>query len=87
MKVNFIKGDLKGNEYVFDSNNTQIVRIGRDKENEISISDNTISKNQCTFIFKENNWTFIDGEINSDKDKEDFKINENFDNMSLNGNW
>jgi pSer/pThr/pTyr-binding forkhead associated (FHA) protein len=47
LKLNFIQGQYKNQEYFYNADNKQTIVIGRSKNADIIFKDNSISRIQC----------------------------------------
>ena len=72
--LKILYGINQNNEYVFNSSEKLLIRIGRSKTNDIDIdfNDESTSRLQTTIFYENNNWYIIDGDGSK---------------KSLNGTW
>lgn len=72
--LKILYGINQNNEYVFNSSEKLLIRIGRSKTNDIDIdfNDESTSRLQTTIFYENNNWYIVDGDGNK---------------KSLNGTW
>ena len=72
--LKILYGINQNNEYVFNSSEKLLIRIGRSKTNDIDIdfNDESTSRLQTSILYENNNWYIVDGDGNK---------------KSLNGTW
>jgi pSer/pThr/pTyr-binding forkhead associated (FHA) protein len=74
IQLKILYGTNQNNEYSFNSNEKQYIKLGRIKNNDIDLefNDESTSRIQTTIFYENNNWYIIDGDGSK---------------KSLNGTW
>jgi len=74
IQLKILYGTNQNNEYSFNSNKKQYIKLGRIKNNDIDLefNDESTSRIQTTIFYENNNWYIIDGDGSK---------------KSLNGTW
>ena len=74
IQLKILYGTNENNEYSFNSNEKQYIKLGRIKNNDIDLefNDESTSRLQTTILYENNNWYIVDGDGNK---------------KSLNGTW
>jgi len=64
LEIKCIYGEMKNQVFTFNPREKNIVRIGRNKINDIIYSSDSVSRIQCTFAFDQH-WYLYDGTLES----------------------
>ena len=63
IQLKILYGTNQNNEYSFNSNKKQYIKLGRIKNNDIDLefNDESTSRIQTTIFYENNNWYIVDG--------------------------